>query len=351
VARTFAALTDVLPIVEAAYAIDATLRAWVQRLLDAAEVSVGEGLGGFACVFRASGNGTLAVDRSSAAVLPRSTAALDAIFDGLTHAPCGWLSSYLRGGGELARWLITSEADPACQLFYRRHLGWSGVHDGLNLVCMDLDQRGVLLSLGIRANAPLDAATRTRLARVATHILAAFRLRMRLGDEGTLAQPEPTPRTSDNFLASPDGEVANADDEVTLARARRALQTAVKEVARARAALRSDMQRALEISSGLVAAQWTLVDQYESDGKRFVVAQENAPQARGLAQLTPTERSVVTCAARGLSTKEVAYTLGISDATVRVLLMRAARRCGVDSRAALLALGRQAMNETRHPPK
>jgi DNA-binding NarL/FixJ family response regulator len=46
---------------------------------------------------------------------------------------------------------------------------------------------------------------------------------------------------------------------------------------------------------------------------------------------------VVACLARGYSTKEVGFALGIADATVRVLLARAASKLGVRSREALLA--------------
>jgi DNA-binding NarL/FixJ family response regulator len=49
---------------------------------------------------------------------------------------------------------------------------------------------------------------------------------------------------------------------------------------------------------------------------------------------------VVTYAARGFSTKEIAYTLGLADTTVRVLIMRAVRRAGVRDRNELLALAR-----------
>jgi DNA-binding NarL/FixJ family response regulator len=58
-----------------------------------------------------------------------------------------------------------------------------------------------------------------------------------------------------------------------------------------------------------------------------------------MSKLTPTERCVVTCALRGFSTKEIAYTLGISDSTVRVLIMRAVRRYGYRSRRELMKLG------------
>ena len=136
----------------------------------------------------------------------------------------------------------------------------------------------------------------------------------------------------------------HAEGDAALATARRKLcRTAARDITHARTALRrGDAHRALGMWTGLVAAQWTLVDRFESDGERYVVARENTPQVNGLVALTPTERLVVAYAARGSTTKEIAYTLGISATTVRVLLMRAARRYGVRSRKALLALGRRA---------
>jgi DNA-binding CsgD family transcriptional regulator len=56
----------------------------------------------------------------------------------------------------------------------------------------------------------------------------------------------------------------------------------------------------------------------------------------GLEILTHRERQVVACLVRGDSTKDVGFALGIANATVRVLLARAASKLGVHSRAALL---------------
>jgi DNA-binding NarL/FixJ family response regulator len=61
---------------------------------------------------------------------------------------------------------------------------------------------------------------------------------------------------------------------------------------------------------------------------------------KGLSSLTPEmlTRQIVASAATGQSTKEIAYELGISHGTVRVLLARACARLGVASRKALLDL-------------
>ena len=56
-----------------------------------------------------------------------------------------------------------------------------------------------------------------------------------------------------------------------------------------------------------------------------------------MALLSRRERQVVARLARGETTNEAAHALGISDATVRVLLCRAASKLGTTSRQELLA--------------
>ena len=70
----------------------------------------------------------------------------------------------------------------------------------------------------------------------------------------------------------------------------------------------------------------------------YVVARENQAAVGGLPGLTERERQVVAFLALGRSTKEIAYTLGISDSTTRVLLSRAAARMGVRTREELVRL-------------
>jgi DNA-binding NarL/FixJ family response regulator len=122
------------------------------------------------------------------------------------------------------------------------------------------------------------------------------------------------------------------------------LRSAVQSIERARTTLRGDVRAALGLWRGLVSARWSLVDAFEADGARYIVARENIPDAR-LSGLTPTESCVVTYAARGFSTKEIAYTLGVSDATVRVLIRRAVQRCGVRDRHELFSLASSQCND------
>jgi DNA-binding CsgD family transcriptional regulator len=94
--------------------------------------------------------------------------------------------------------------------------------------------------------------------------------------------------------------------------------------------------KSLEFWRPLVDARWTLVDTYESDGARYIVARENRTAPFSLGALTERERQVVACLTFGQSTKEIAYGLGIGASTVRVLLQRAAEKLAVSGRKGLL---------------
>jgi DNA-binding NarL/FixJ family response regulator len=110
----------------------------------------------------------------------------------------------------------------------------------------------------------------------------------------------------------------------------------VRAVHRARGKLRKrDPERALATWRGLVAGRWSLVDRFEADGRRFIIAHPNAPDAPDPRALTPRERQVAGYVALGQSNKLIAYELGISPSTVGVLVGRAAKKLGAKSRAAL----------------
>jgi DNA-binding CsgD family transcriptional regulator len=86
----------------------------------------------------------------------------------------------------------------------------------------------------------------------------------------------------------------------------------------------------------MVCGEWSLVDWYDHDGKRFLLAQENSIPSRTKHKLTAREEQVVACAAMGHTNKLIAYDLGISTGSVAVLLGRAARKLGVSGRVALV---------------
>jgi DNA-binding NarL/FixJ family response regulator len=101
--------------------------------------------------------------------------------------------------------------------------------------------------------------------------------------------------------------------------------------------------------SAMARARWTLVDHFDEDGKRYLLAVREAA-GDGLSVLSPRERQVVGFVAQGRSNKSVAYELGISQSTVSVLVCRASARLGVRSRRELIAKAREACDANRAPP-
>jgi DNA-binding NarL/FixJ family response regulator len=88
-----------------------------------------------------------------------------------------------------------------------------------------------------------------------------------------------------------------------------------------------------------VAGRWTLLDHFDRDGRRYLLAHRNDPDAPDPRALTLRERQVVGYVALGQSNKLIAYELGLSASTVGVLLKTAAAKLGARSRTELGMFG------------
>ena len=84
------------------------------------------------------------------------------------------------------------------------------------------------------------------------------------------------------------------------------------------------------------AAGWKVVDPFVPSDDASMAVREPGGGGGGLELLTERELEVVAALATGRSTKEVAFALGIADATVRVLVARARTKLGAPSRKELL---------------
>ena len=84
--------------------------------------------------------------------------------------------------------------------------------------------------------------------------------------------------------------------------------------------------------------RWTLVDKFESDGKRYVLVQQDAERTEAANALSPREHAVLVAAAAGHHNKLIASDLGLASSTVRVLLFRAMRKLGASNRAEAIAM-------------
>lgn len=204
--------------------------------------------------------------------------------------------------------------------------------DSLNLVCLDAGGAGVVLVANRRAPSPgpLAAHTRHQLTRLAGHLAAASRLRRRVARGGS-------PTDGAEAVASSDGRVLHAEGAAATRTGLAALREAAREVVRAR---RGQAQDATEHWRALHAGRWTLVERFESDGRRILVARENRTAALDVDGLTPRERHVLAQLAMGQSKKEIAYRLGVAPSTVATHLQRAMQKLGARDVRELVRLAR-----------
>ena len=166
-----------------------------------------------------------------------------------------------------------------------------------------------------------------RFQRVGIHVSAGYRATKRraaaiLSATGKLLHPEE------------DAQSADTHDALR----RRVISL---DRARARAARRADdghTDELLAVWKGLLDGEWSLVDRFDTDGKRFVLAKRNAPRVAIPGQLTPGEKLVVALAAQSYTTTNIAYALGLSQATVSTQLHDALPKLGLKTRADLIEL-------------
>jgi DNA-binding CsgD family transcriptional regulator len=172
-------------------------------------------------------------------------------------------------------------------------------------------------------------------ARIAAHLAAAYRIRRKLA--GRDVDP---PRDGEAVLR-PDGHIEHAEGLARDRDARDALRDATLQLDRCRSSRgRRDVSACIDARTALVSARWSLLDHFESDGRRYVVAACNEPEIPTAAELSAREAQVLSYAALGQHNKLIAYNLGLSASTVRVLLHRAAAKLGAKGRTGAVEIFR-----------
>jgi DNA-binding CsgD family transcriptional regulator len=314
---------DWVGILEAAYALEADDTAWLDGILGAARPCLDEGMGLVAFLYDASDPGMLRVGHmASNAVSPPRLEAYFRVSEQLAAIP-GFLHRTYRSllCGTMSE-SGTSEYD------WRHAANACGVGDTLAINGLDPSGKGCLLGVFLHEETVLPARRRQLLSYIATHLANAHRLRerVRASAPNPVAQLESTGRVRD---------WAGQGDEKTAT----AIEQAAGAITAARGPMRfADGAAAIGEWQGLVQRRFTLVDAPGSAAakQRRMLVFENQPQIAGYSKLAEREREVAAYLALGHSTKVIAYELGISDSTVRVLLRRVRRKLGVRTRAELL---------------
>jgi DNA-binding CsgD family transcriptional regulator len=316
--------TSLVDVVEAAYTLDGDHHAWLTRLAEAARPSLDRGLGVVAYVGEtrtlrpvdvAMVGVTEGVHRLLRAVGERAAGEVDETYLGQPMRFVSVSETTFFGDALRSDW---EETGRAC-----------GLVDGVSVYVHSTANRTVHLFAGSASLERPSARERRAWLRVASHIAAGHRVLTLLSQGGPMdAQCD--------AVFDPCGRLLDARNEATTPTARKALRDAVCAMERARGPMRNSATgRALELWRGLVAGRWSLVDRWDSDGRRFIVAIENAPESVDPRALRPREGAVARLAAEGAGPKDIAYALGISQSNARAVLASALAKLGLSSRAEL----------------
>jgi DNA-binding CsgD family transcriptional regulator len=324
---------DLISLVEAIYRVDYDPEGWLTNILEAAQPLMDQGLGLCAGTYDAS-TPQLAVEAFvNFANPPGSSDRVTATSHEFTpeFVEAAFLGHVCGIGSEVAGWNDLP--------FVRENaLGAWGIRDRIGINGLSNDCSGTILGIHLPEQRSLTQAERRCYAKIAGHLGAAHRLRRRL--RAGIAQAD--------AVIGPGGRVEHAEGRAKEKAALLQLSEAGRAIGAARSRNgRQHPEAALAKWPAMVSTRWTLVDLFDHDGRQYLLARQNDPATPGPDLLTKRERQVVSYALMGHHNKLIAYELGISASTVRVLLHRSAQKLGVRTREEVVALARHTLRLLR----
>jgi DNA-binding CsgD family transcriptional regulator len=324
---------DPIGILEAAYDLSGGDAEWLQRIAERVCPNLDRGLGIVAYYYDASGERLKAHGFTGARADPRHIEVARVVTSLPMGASRGNMQATYRSPRALS--YSSSALGPRRWSTLMRTLGHlqlvGTLRDVLILNVTDPSRRGCVLGAIDPAPSAQRLRRSTHWSQIAAHIAAGLRLRRNLRCNPPAAAVE--------AILSPTGSVLHAIGPAQAKDARQSLREVVLRTDQARGRLRrSDPGAAVQLWCGLVAGRWSLVDGFDSDGSRFLVAHRNAPECRRTRSLTTRERQVIAYAMLAHSNKLIAYELGLSLSVVSTYLSSALAKLGVRSRAELVTL-------------
>jgi DNA-binding CsgD family transcriptional regulator len=318
-----------LDIIEAAYTLDGPPEAWMHKVGETVDGYLGHGLGLIAIRYRIGHD--LRLEVLSMVPINMTAQAISAVQRATSNLPPSYVTAtFASVPCDMARSTGPADVQELTHTLFHDHFEPSGWNEIMTINGLDPTRNGLVLGVGLPNRDTMTTKMRSRWSRVAAHIAAAHRLRARLGGTARVVG-------SADAVLTPDGRVEHAENDAKSREARTDLTDGVHALERSRGKLnRSDPDLALAERKALVAARWTLVDHFETDGKHYVLAQRNEATLRGFVTLTAREHQALGFASLGHSNKLISYEMGITPSTVSVLLHRAAKKLGASSRAAML---------------
>jgi len=329
---------DLVSIVEAAYRLHLDDDGWLRGIVRAARPALGTGEGalGFLVDANSGRDGLVQILAAAGEGLDERDFEL---FHRLNQFPstAGLRDRFLRAGpaGTVGRTLREAFAQPGG---FGAVMRSAGVLDSVYVLCGDTLGLSCVLASPCRSPLSVSPERWTALAQLAAHVAAAYRLRRHSPGAWDHAD------ASVEAILDPTGNVQHALGQAKAPRCRLALRTAAAAADRARGRMRwTEPESAVAMWAALVAGRWSLVETFDTDGRRFMVARRDEPDVIARASLSVRECQVAALVAIGHANKVVAYELGVSVSTVGTHLASAMHKLGVRTRNDLLQLFSQTM--------
>lgn len=330
-----------IDVLEVGYRGQPTMRAWLSSIAEVTQPALDVGHGLFGCLF-------VATPKSVEFETPVLLGCPDLIWELAQQAQTRLTPEEQRANLRKPAVYATVSERLGRRGSFRRHWMYAGyqkigLEDFALLTSMDVDGHGFVLGAPRKKISSANREDRTTWTLIAAHLRSAARLH-RSSVAGAAAEPE--------AILTPNGQTAHAIGPAQSKEARESLRDAAKAVDRARSSLRNrDQNAALELWPGLFSGRWSLIDRFESDGRRYLVAIPNGPNAPPILRLTERERQIVGYAALGHTNKMIRYDLGLTDSAVSQTLRRAMLKLSVRHRSDLIGLaGATAMGEVQGSP-
>lgn len=182
------------------------------------------------------------------------------------------------------------------------------IADAVAVLLPGPEGKPILLSMACARPRRIHASEQVLWHRIAIHLSAGWRL---------AGRPPGTNAGDVEAVVTAEGRVAHATGVCATAEGRELLRHATRDIDRARSQTgRSDPLAALDLWHGLLAGRWSLVEHFDTDGRRFMLARRNEPRIPDPPALTRRQRQVVFYVSLGLSNKETGYALGLAENTV-----------------------------------
>ncbi len=317
---------DWVGLIEEVYRLDDDSDSWLKRLLEHAAPLLNRGFWPTIGTYHYTPS-SLQLERSAALGPAHARDILAASMQLQTPA----VSRFFRSGpavASLSEALFTREPGLAAVV---QQITSGVVHDKMTVKGLTGHGSALILCWLFSERIIPTAQEQRRWQCVASHLGAGLRLR-----EFAQALDLDSPPVEAIFDSS--GKLYEAREGALAQTARTSLRESVCRLEQLRTRHgRSDPDRALEGWEGLVNGRWSLVDYFDLDGRRLVLAIKNDPGFPDPRGLTLRERQVAEFIGQGHSCKEISYMLGISASAVTNCTRRAVRKLGLSSLTELAA--------------